>query len=140
LFAFTYAKADFHKLLVFISQNGRPDAGLAKLSVTQTLRHTRNVCFVEANRLFFLFAFTYAKADFHKLVVFISQNGRPNEKQRQQDNHDEATLHIVRGFGSSGICYLCVPMRINRERIGIFSNLPAGVSIWIRMGSIVSMT
>ena len=109
-------------------------ASLDKLSITQTLQNTRNVRFVEAKRLF-CFAFKYAKADFHKLVVFISQNGRPDEKKGQQDNHDEARLNIVRGFRSSWICYLCVSMRINRERIGISSHLPGGVSIWIRTGS-----
>ena len=49
-------------------------------------------------------------------MVFINQNGRPDEKQRQQDCSYEATIHIVRGSRSTWVCDLCVPMRINKER------------------------
>ena len=49
-------------------------------------------------------------------MVFINQNGRPDETQRQQDCSYEATIHIVRGSRSTWVCDLCVPMRINKER------------------------
>ena len=65
-------------------------ADLSKLSTIPFLQNHRNVRFVEAKRLFFFFAFKDGKADVHKLVFFISQNGRPDENNGLLDNRDEA--------------------------------------------------